>query len=56
MAFWCERCLPFEENGEDGVEYIASGHEKLKVYLGLCVEKCLVEEMYNGAGSGGMWG
>ncbi|MCJ1477196.1 hypothetical protein MMC13_005867 [Lambiella insularis] len=28
----------------------------IKVHLGLCIEDCLVGEMYNGAGSGGMWG
>ena len=57
MAFWCETCFSFEPIDDgDGAGSDSSEYKKIKVYLGLCTEKCLVEEMYIGAGSGGMWG
>ena len=55
LAFWCGTCCPFDDEHEGGSR-VSTEHTKLKVYFGLCVEKCLVEEMYLGAGSGGMWG
>ena len=65
--FWCENCYNNPGTGsytylqkqeimddiDDGSQRVGMG---IKVHLGLCVEGCLVEEMYNGAGSGGMWG
>ena len=63
--FWCESCYPIEDSGVfekvDEIDKIAnkgtSGMRMgIKVHLGLCVEDCLVQDMYNGAGSGGMWG
>jgi len=39
----------------DGAGSSARG-DSVKVFNGLCVENCLVEEMMAGAGSGGMWG
>jgi hypothetical protein len=30
--------------------------EEIKVHMGLCVETCLVGELMDGAGEGGMWG
>ena len=47
--FWCEDHYDLERFG-NGTE---DGPPKLKVYLGLCVEGCLVEELYQG--SDGMW-
>ena len=65
--FWCENCYlnpePWTYTYPQRVETldgIGDGRQRvrmgIKVHLGLCVEGCLVEEMYNGAGSGGMWG
>ena len=57
--FWCESCHdPAVANQEDGQGTNAShapAARRLKVYNGLCSD-CLVIEMYQGAGSGGMWG
>ncbi|CZT12149.1 uncharacterized protein RCO7_11147 [Rhynchosporium graminicola] len=41
---------PVFAGGSDGV------NRNAKVYMGLCVEDCLVTEMMAGAGSNGMWG
>jgi hypothetical protein len=62
--FWCESCYEGETNSTwtqmqkvEAMEREKSVGLKMgiKVHLGLCVEDCLVGEMYNGAGSGGMW-
>ena len=58
--FWCEDC--YHTNSQtQRVEAVENGagpglRMGIKVHLGLCIEDCLVGEMYNGAGSGGMWG
>ena len=65
--FWCEKCYQNPEakrysstQSTETSEHTGVGsvpvNMGIKVHLGLCVEGCLVEEMYNGAGSGGMWG
>ncbi|MCJ1290335.1 hypothetical protein MMC34_001871 [Xylographa carneopallida] len=63
--FWCEDCYQTSETSTytqmQKVEAIENGggpglRMGIKVHLGLCIEDCLVGEMYNGAGSGGMWG
>ena len=56
--FWCEDCWnpatreATTADTPDGPKRKTS----FKVYSGLCIEHCLVTEMYHGAGSGGMWG
>ncbi|MCJ1398899.1 hypothetical protein MMC11_002100 [Xylographa trunciseda] len=63
--FWCEDCYQTNETSTytqmQKVETIENSggpglRMGIKVHLGLCIEDCLVGEMYNGAGSGGMWG
>ena len=65
--FWCENCYNNPENGtftflptQETLDGVGAESQRagmgIKVHLGLCIEGCLVEEMYNGAGSGGMWG
>lgn len=63
--FWCESCYQTNETSTytrmQKVEAVENGsgiglRMGIKVHLGLCIEDCLVGEMYNGAGSGGMWG
>ncbi|MCJ1285581.1 hypothetical protein MMC26_004922 [Xylographa opegraphella] len=63
--FWCEGCYQTSETSTytqmQKVEAIENSEGPglrmgIKVHLGLCIEDCLVGEMYNGAGSGGMWG
>ena len=64
--FWCESC--YQASGTSStytqmqkVEALENSSSVglrmgIKVHLGLCIEDCLVGEMYTGAGSGGMWG
>ncbi|KAI9699890.1 MAG: hypothetical protein M1820_006952 [Bogoriella megaspora] len=66
-TWWCEDCYveptsrlrsqnlqqDLELQGDSAIT--ATGNEKIKVHLGLCVEHCLVGEMMSGAGSNGMW-
>ena len=63
--FWCESCYQTSEMStytrmqqvELAENMIAPGLRMgIKVHLGLCIEDCIVGEMYAGAGSGGMWG
>ena len=64
--FWCENCYdtaaarvtPAEgtESAENAGRSRPRPRFKVHIYNGLCVEHCLVVEMYHGAGSGGMWG
>ena len=57
-AWWCESCYtpprgaPGESEGPEGLP----GKGSVKVHFDLCVERCLVSELYSGAGEGGMWG
>ena len=62
-VWWCEDCYIIpkaqtqvvgNEKGHAGAE--VNGNDSIKVHLGLCVQGCLMEEMYHGAGEGGMWG
>ncbi|KAI9668759.1 MAG: hypothetical protein M1831_000828 [Alyxoria varia] len=63
--FWDETCLPNapdisqkSEVSERDVDAPSTSvvETDVKVHMGLCSEKCLVEEMMLGAGSSGMWG
>lgn len=62
--FWCENCYQTNETSTYGqmqkAEMAGNGswpglRMGIKVHLGLCIEDCLVGEMYNGS-EGGMWG
>ena len=52
-AWWCEDCytVPLDKRQGNAVQ-----EEGIKVHMGLCTQNCLVEELYSGAGEGGMWG
>lgn len=57
--WWCEDCYRISVDQAPRPPPIFSGvlgSVDLKVYMGLCVENCLVGEMMSGAGSNGMWG
>ena len=63
--FWCESCYQTSETSTYTRMQKVEAEENMnppglrmgiKVHLGLCIEDCIVGEMYNGAGSGGMWG
>lgn len=63
QKWWCENCyeIPNHVQAPGSPQRRASGdagegHAEQKVYMGLCVEECLVTEMMSGAGSNGMWG
>ena len=57
-VWWCEECYDepasrqrtFNQEPSSG-----KSNEQIKVHLGLCVRRCLVDEMMAGAGSNGMW-
>ncbi|KAL8996710.1 MAG: hypothetical protein Q9169_003825 [Polycauliona sp. 2 TL-2023] len=52
-VWWCEDCYTPRANSGRGVP---ASDGVVKVYMGLCVQKCLIQELYTGAGEGGMWG
>ena len=61
-AWWCESCYTIPKNrgrtnGKSASVVSASAsNEDIKVYMGLCVSKCLVDDLLHGVGEGGMWG
>ena len=57
-SWWCESCYtpPDKISNEDGIPQASSSDGTIKIHLGLCVENCLVSELYSGVGEGGMWG
>ena len=52
-AWWCEDCYTPPSKHSEGAP---KSDNDIKVHMGLCVQKCLVEELYTGVGEGGMWG
>lgn len=67
LKWWCENCYevttntiaPSTEWDVDNQAVVSvgdAGRKNVKVYMGLCIEQCLVAEMMMGAGSNGMWG
>ena len=61
-VWWCESCYTTPKNRSPPRGDTAStmsglaSNEDIKVHNGLCVSKCLMDELLNGAGEGGMWG
>ena len=57
-AWWCESCYTPPRGSLEGSEGSEGfeGNGSVKVYFDLCVERCLVSELYSGVGEGGMWG
>ena len=56
-AWWCEACYtPPNPLTQAEFPKPARWDGSIKIHLGLCVEKCLISELYSGAGEGGMWG
>ena len=54
-VWWCESCYPGAADSESLSDDIG-GDRSIKVHDGMCVENCLVGELYSGGGEGGMWG
>ena len=61
--WWCESCytMPLKNKGiakghSASIEHSAASNENIKVLHGLCTSKCLMDELLNGVGEGGMWG
>ena len=63
-AWWCESCytvpnpksrIPNKPTPTSIISYSASDRD-IKVLNGLCVSRCLMDELLCGAGEGGMWG
>ena len=61
-VWWCESCYTIPKNrcrtkasSASNVSASAS-NEDIKVLNGLCVSKCLMNELLHGVGEGGMWG
>lgn len=57
-AWWCESCYTPPREGLNQAENMQSKEDggNIKVYYGVCVENCLVSELYSGVGEGGTWG
>ena len=60
-VWWCESCYTIPKNRGPTTRILAStvsgpALNEVKVHNGLCVEKCLMNELLNGVGEGGMWG
>lgn len=60
-AWWCETCYKIPKKRRpaaiDATPTGAQGFDQsIKVHNGLCVSKCLMDELLNGVGEGGMWG
>lgn len=61
-AWWCESCYDIPKNrgrpkGKSAsIVSTSASNEDIKVYMGLCVSKCLVDDLLHGGGEGGMWG
>lgn len=61
-AWWCESCYTIPKNrgrpkGKSASIVPASAsNEDIKVYMGRCISKCLVNDLLHGVGEGGMWG
>lgn len=53
-AWWCENC--YTPPSKRGQESTGAPQADIKVHMGFCVQRCLVEALYTGAGEGGMWG
>ena len=58
-TWWCESCYTIPKgtsrtNGDAALGAASKG--EIKVHNGLCVSKCLMDDLLNGAGEGGMWG
>jgi len=61
--WWCESCyqIPNTEGGvsasaAEDLATTSTDGKNIKVHRGLCVERCLLEELYTSGGEGGMWG
>lgn len=57
-AWWCESCYtpPRKRLNQAEIGQSEQGGGSIKVHYGVCVENCLVSELYSGVGEGGMWG
>lgn len=61
-VWWCESCYTIPKNRGhmkgDPASIVPgrASNEDIKVHNGLCVSKCLMDELLNGVGEGGMWG
>ena len=61
-VWWCESCYTIPKNRSPGKGSLVSSmlapasNEDIKVHNGLCVSKCLMDELLNRVGEGGMWG
>lgn len=60
-VWWCESCYTVPNKrgltkAMADVSISPKDAESIKVHNNLCVSKCLMDEMLNGVGEGGMWG
>ena len=60
-AWWCESCYSpptrrIISKIDDSSQPSENAGQSIKVQNNLCVEKCLMDELLNGVGEGGMWG
>ena len=52
---WCEECYehPVQENEPEHLSTMSSGFGNIQVHNGLCVSRCLMDDLLNGVGEGG---
>ncbi|KAL6718500.1 hypothetical protein ACLMJK_004592 [Lecanora helva] len=57
-VWWCESCysIPSKRDRASMLRGPPMSEPSIKVHNNLCVSKCLMDEMLNGVGEGGMWG
>ena len=59
-VWWCEQCISLQPEKSSGDQEQgmtkATGLGNIKVHNGLCVSRCLMDDLLNGVGEGGMWG
>ena len=60
--WWCESCYTIPKDRTSTTVDPSSTvpgqalNKDIKVHTGLCVSQCLMDELWNGVGEGGMWG
>lgn len=61
-AWWCESCYTIPRNrgrtngNSTSIASASASNQDIKVHGGLCVSKCLVDDLLHRVGEGGMWG
>ena len=55
-SWWCEACYQIPSKRSSSTVPVATTGSNIKVHNSLCVSTCLMDDLLNGVGEGGMWG